>query len=137
MDDLFVYKVLAYADELKIVKSSSDEFQMFLKGISRTDFADRDVIAVQFAFSIVPDCLDDAEETAWFINPSKVRIPPYCAVDIYGSKLPAGYPPYLLLLANSKDNILEAFDRFETDIDFRTNYLESFKEFSAWYKSNG
>lgn len=136
MQDLYVYKILAYKDELKIVPSSYDEYQAFLRGTARPDFADRDIIAVQFVFSIVPDCLEDAQETSWFINPNTVRVPPYCTVDIYGSKLPAGYPPYLLLLANSHHNILRYFDNFETDIDFRQDYLESFKAFSSWYKDN-
>lgn len=139
MNDLYVYKILAYADELTTQKSSADEFQAFLMGTSRPDFADRNIIAVKFVFSIIPDCLDDAEETAWYINPNSVQVPPYCAVDIYGSKLPAEYPPYLLLLAADKpnNNVLLSFDIFRNaEYDYRSDYLESFKTFSAWYKKH-
>lgn len=135
MENLFVYKILAYADELKTIESSYDEFHAFLRGTARPDFADRDIIAVQFVFSIVPDDSEFAQETPWYINPSKVRIPPYCTVDIYGSKLPSNYPPYLLLLAKPEINILVEFDSFRAeDVGFRNNYLESFTAFSKWYK---
>ncbi len=143
MNGLYIYKTLAYEDELRTVESSEDEFQEFLMGVARPDFANRDVLCVKFLFAIIPDSLEDAEETSWFINPNTVKVPPYCTRDIYGAKLPEDYPPYLLLLAKGKPkkNILFAYDMFlsegvSEEHDYRVDYPKSFKQFSDWYSKN-
>ena len=143
MNDLYIYKMLAYPDELVTVPSSDEEFQAFLACVARPDFADRNVICVKFLFSIIPDCVDDAEETTWYINPSAVKIPPYCTRDSYGAKLPSEYPPFLLLLAKQypQENLLREYDNnFEpsatTAYDWRTNYADSYKLLSSWCKNN-
>ena len=134
MQDLFYHKILAYKDELITQESSYDEYQEFLMGISRPDFANRDVIAVKFVYTSVPGCLDYAEESNWYINTNTVKVPPYCTVDVCGSKLPPDYPPYLLVMAAEypQDNLTVAFDMFD-GIDYTVDYLESFKAFTKWF----
>jgi len=143
MNDLYIYKMLAYSDELVTLPSSYDEFQAFLACVARPDFADKNVICVKFLFSIIPDCLDDAEETTWYINPSSVKVPLYCTRDSYGPKLPSEYPPFLLLLAAEYPNksLLREYDcSFDitdnTKYDWRANYAESFKILTNWCKEN-
>ena len=141
MNGLYIYKTLAYADELRTEKSSEDEFQEFLMGVARPDFADKDVICVRFLFSLIPDCLDDVEETSWIINPNAVKAPPYCITDSFGAKLPNDYPPYILCLVKDYPNedLLWRYDVFfdtEVEHNWRTDYAHSQSAFTKWCLDN-
>lgn len=143
MNGLYIYKTLAYANELRTVKSSEDEFQEFLMGVARPDFADKDVICIRFLFSLIPECLDDVEETSWIINPNSVKAPPYCIIDSFGAKLPNDYPPYLVLLASEypENNLLKMYDDYFVPdsphaCNWKTDYFESYKAFNCWAKEN-
>ena len=134
MYNMCVYKIVARKEQQETVESSAEEFQLFLEEVARPDFKDNDVLCVKFVFSIVPDCLDDAEGTSWFINTDVVSVPPYFLTDSYGAKMPSEYPPFLLNIAQDYDgNILSKYDDFDSE-----NYSsdeEKLTAFLSWLRS--
>ena len=131
MYNMYVYKIIAHKESLETVESSAEEFQLFLEEAARPDFEKDDVLCVKFAFSIIPDCLDDAEETSWFINTDVISVPPYFMTDSYGARMSCEYPPFLLKIAPNYDgNILSKYDDFDSE-----NYSsddEKFAAFMSW-----
>lgn len=144
MNSLYTYyKSLAYEEELRTVESSEDEYQEFITGVARPDFANKDILCVKFLVVQSPNSIEEAEETPWFINPNAVKAPPCCTRDDFGTKMPEDYPPYLLLISSRypNRNLLFAYDLFLSegvtdDHDYRVDYPQSYTLFSAWYSKN-